>query len=61
MKPNARKTADLKGLRKLIDRWQATKSRKRRVMLRRQISNANDAFHARWKHDGVVALFKEAR
>lgn len=57
MKPNARKTADLKGLRKLVNHWHATKSKKARTAL----ANANDAFHARWKHDGVALLFKEAR
>lgn len=61
MKINNARTNALNGLRKLVVQWHATKRGKVKVALRARMASANDRFHARWKHDGVVALFKAAK
>lgn len=61
MKTNARKTADLNGLLKLVMQWRQTKSRNAKVTLRQRIARVNDRYFARWKHDGVATLLKGAR
>lgn len=56
---NTSKTSELNALRKLVNLWHTTKSRKTKATLMRRISRANDRFFARWKCDGVARLARE--